>query len=1544
MTCLRSISTTYERVEVHVIFVHGLSGHIENTWRSTAPDSSELWPLWLEGDVPNIGLWLVGFPAAMTNWGGYAISIPDRAESILARLLAEPDLGRGNIIFVAHSLGGLVVKQILRNAERQTGYDQRVSAFLARVRRVAFLGTPHRGALLASLSKALSPLIRPSAATSDLILGAPQIRDLNLWYRHYSWDNRIGNLILAEGRPMDLFGVSLPNLFGKVVSVDSADAGLLDTPIVVDEGHASISKPLDRSAEVYVHVRDFIRRPHTSQLQVTRIDEAIERNTKELETLTSRTEEQSAAIAELKHTIIEGTASHEPRATIMDAEIDRRLERIRKCRFFGEFAVLGETRSLVATLEEGDLVQASNEKKETALAWCARFLAGDNAAEAESILDRIGFENPEIYGIARSAVRASSGGLELAIRDLCAIGTPLAYGAAYIQLLRIKGIEGANEWLEKAGLRFADLDSDAKFLYIRKALEDCNWDIAFDAAERLVDEDWERTPGLLIAGADAFLMQAVPNELRETFLAQALPFDAQKFPLRSESFAMEWRRTAIRLYDRFHSEAKSLGLMGIAGLSVDKALWLRLVDSEHTVGARRELVESLNEPSTLLRRLGFALQFGANVDLEWAEREVDRQTALSGGMSSDAAFARLALALSKESHADVAAYMNEHREQLFRHLDPKGLYFIEIEMLASAGRTAKAEERLEEAKSSGLSDRDVARLRRELTEASGGDPISERLAAYEENQSIIELRLLVNAYEDAEDWLKVCEFGTTLLELSGDLSDVRRHVIALYKCERHEEAIAVMETFPAVLGQDDRISLLRAQLLFECGRLSDALTAVNELRRVCDSPEARQLQINLAVVSGDWDSLQGFVEAEWVARSERTAIDLLRTGQIAVHIGAGRAIELVRTAAERSPDDPNVLVGCYHLATTAGWEVDVEAHVWMQRAVELSGGDGPVQMVTIKELFERKPDWERQESNVWGLLEQGDTPIFAAGRLLNRSLLSLYLMPALGNMEEPDVRRRAMVFAFSGARGTHKVHPNTVAMEATALITTEFLGLLEVCIEAFDNIVIPHSTLGWLLEEKARILFHQPSRVVAARELQKMIADGHLHAFDGSSVPPERLVNEVGPSLAELLAEASSSEHSDTRQRLAVRGGPVHKASSLMEEDADLSTYHDYLCSGISVIQKLVQKGVLTRSEAEEARGALKVREVPWPNEPTIADGAIIFLDDLATSHLQFLGLLPKLYRADLTVFVSRSEIDEADALISYDVKTNDVVSIVDRLRQRLREGLEDGKVRLGVMARSDNGDDPKHVSSHPTVDMLKLVSDADVGVVDDRYMNQHASISLESGSRPLLSTVDLLDVLVERGAISEDQRQNALTTLRRANFALTPVTAGELNTLFASSTVCDGVLEETGELKAIREGVQRVRMCNILQSPKELAWLNGVTQACLSSLKEQWKDGVDEATAIARSNWLIDLSDVRSWTHRLDENVEQLMERYCSWVLVLMMLPATQPQSVKEAYWRWFDLRVLEPLQEEEPATYRSLVEWAKEHVAKIVENCEQLLEANDE
>ena len=333
----------------------------------------------------------------------------------------------------------------------------------------------------------------------------------------------------------------------------------------------------------------------------------------------------------------------------------------------------------------------------------------------------------------------------------------------------------------------------------------------------------------------------------------------------------------------------------------------------------------------------------------------------------------------------------------------------------------------------------------------------------------------------------------------------------------------------------------------------------------------------------------------------------------------------------------------------------------------------------------------------------------------------------------------------------------------------------------------------------------------------------------------------------------------------------------------------------------------------------------------------MLYLDDLAVSRLQRLGLLSKLHQAGIRAQVSGAEIEEADALISYDERAGEVVEIVERLRRRLRDGIESGRVRLGKAYRGKEGDGHDQMMSHPTVDILRLVADADVMVVDDRYMNRHGRLKNEKVDRPMLTTVDLLDVLSERGSISEERRQEALTRLRQANFALVPLTAEELLTLVAQSTVKDEALEETAELRAIRESAERVRMSKMLQSPQELVWLNGVAAALLVCIKQQWKDGLDEAKAAARSDWLFALGDVRAWTHRVDENVEELKERFRKWVLTLMTLPSGQRQSVKEAYWRWLDSRVLEPLQEEDPETYHYLVERAKENLAECVETCAQ-------
>ncbi|ODR88513.1 hypothetical protein A8M32_26360 [Sinorhizobium alkalisoli] len=241
--------------------------------------------------------------------------------------------------------------------------------------------------------------------------------------------------------------------------------------------------------------------------------------------------------------------------------------------------------------------------------------------------------------------------------------------------------------------------------YIKSALEDEDWETAYEESQKLSDEDLKRTPALLSVRADATLMLAVPEELR-LFLLQFMPFNLSTYPLRSDPASFDLRRRAVQYYEQLRDAMRELGLSAVAANADDKALWLRLMDPETRNGARDELRKSIQEPLVLFRRLNFALHFGIAVDLEQVEQEVDRQTALSGGSSAEAAFARYVLAHTKPTAAEAAAYLDRHRSQLLRHLQWKAVYFFEIEALARAGERATAEERFPEHTISGMNDPD----------------------------------------------------------------------------------------------------------------------------------------------------------------------------------------------------------------------------------------------------------------------------------------------------------------------------------------------------------------------------------------------------------------------------------------------------------------------------------------------------------------------------------------------------------------------------------------------------------------------------------------------------------------------------------------------------------------------------------------------------------------------------------------------------------------------------------------------------------------------
>ena len=132
-----------------VVFVHGLGGTSHGTWRygREGNDGHFFWPEELAKERPDCGVWTVGYAAGMTEINHPGMLIEKRGGNI-ARQLVLSHLGTRPLIFITHSMGGLVVKSLIVASVLHA--DPSRKQLVANIRGIVFCGTPHKGSSLAS--------------------------------------------------------------------------------------------------------------------------------------------------------------------------------------------------------------------------------------------------------------------------------------------------------------------------------------------------------------------------------------------------------------------------------------------------------------------------------------------------------------------------------------------------------------------------------------------------------------------------------------------------------------------------------------------------------------------------------------------------------------------------------------------------------------------------------------------------------------------------------------------------------------------------------------------------------------------------------------------------------------------------------------------------------------------------------------------------------------------------------------------------------------------------------------------------------------------------------------------------------------------------------------------------------------------------------------------------------------------------------------------------------------------------------------------------
>ncbi len=245
------VNTNSANIELDVVFVHGLGGDKDTTWHPEgSPDA--YFPRWIGEDRARIAVWSYDYNSAPSDYLGESVPTVQQATTLASRLKTVGVGQTRSVVFITHSLGGLVVKQMLHDGF--SGTDERAKRVLENTRGVVFFATPHKGSNKADFVKMLNGIAlgvgRLTESIDDLKYDASWLQPLDKFYSSR-----------AEG-----LGIATQSFFEQVeigntaVIVDriSAHPGTSEEPIPVVADHVAICKPATKSDPRYLDVLQFL--------------------------------------------------------------------------------------------------------------------------------------------------------------------------------------------------------------------------------------------------------------------------------------------------------------------------------------------------------------------------------------------------------------------------------------------------------------------------------------------------------------------------------------------------------------------------------------------------------------------------------------------------------------------------------------------------------------------------------------------------------------------------------------------------------------------------------------------------------------------------------------------------------------------------------------------------------------------------------------------------------------------------------------------------------------------------------------------------------------------------------------------------------------------------------------------------------------------------------------------------------------------------------------------------------------------------------------
>ena len=247
-------------------FLDNLNNLIEINVNNDEKTPSICWPRdWMPQDLidpENVRIIGIDYQSSYSLWGQELIddkklklNIKQRAIDLLDQLKLA-NVGSRPIVWICHSMGGLIVKQMLveyAEMNKKMNIVDDGNNILKNTRGIIFMSTPHLGSSIAKTATKFSFALNPSPEVLELAADSAYLVDLNKKFLNLikSSTSLMKNMkILSFCENMPTY-IGYFNIYAKTVSEKSANLGIGEFKLVDFKDHLNICKPDNRNCAIY---------------------------------------------------------------------------------------------------------------------------------------------------------------------------------------------------------------------------------------------------------------------------------------------------------------------------------------------------------------------------------------------------------------------------------------------------------------------------------------------------------------------------------------------------------------------------------------------------------------------------------------------------------------------------------------------------------------------------------------------------------------------------------------------------------------------------------------------------------------------------------------------------------------------------------------------------------------------------------------------------------------------------------------------------------------------------------------------------------------------------------------------------------------------------------------------------------------------------------------------------------------------------------------------------------------------------------------------